>query len=100
MQNDALLQGLLALNVVPEEEALEQLLRCCHSRAWSGQMLERRPFASILSLHQNADEIWWSLGEEDWNEAFAAHPRIGDVEALKKVFVHMCMHMRVMYVYA
>ncbi len=23
-------------------------------------------------------EIWWSLGPEDWMEAFRAHPRIGE----------------------
>jgi OHCU decarboxylase len=29
-------------------------------------------------LLQKADAIWWSLGEEDWLEAFACHPRIGE----------------------
>lgn len=28
-------------------------------------------------MARTADEIWASLGREDWLEAFAAHPRIG-----------------------
>lgn len=31
------------------------------------------------------DQLWWNLTEADWNEAFNAHPRIGDVSALKQV---------------
>ena len=30
-------------------------------------------------------QIWWNLTEADWDEAFNAHPRIGDVNALKQV---------------
>ena len=28
-----------------------------------------------------AEQIWWSLGEQDWLEAFSAHPRIGGRQA-------------------
>jgi OHCU decarboxylase len=37
----------------------------------------RRPFASEEELLCVADEVWGSLSERDWREAFAAHPRIG-----------------------
>ena len=30
--------------------------------------------------------MWASLGRADYLEAFAAHPRIGDAAALRKVF--------------
>lgn len=30
-------------------------------------------------------QLWWNLTEADWDEAFNAHPRIGDVNALKQV---------------
>ena len=33
-----------------------------------------------------AGEEWNSLDRGDWLEAFAAHPRIGDVESLRKKF--------------
>jgi OHCU decarboxylase len=41
-------------------------------------MAAQRPFASVEALHAAADDAWWSLGEDDWLEAFAAHPRIGE----------------------
>ena len=28
-----------------------------------------------------AERIWWSLGEQDWLEAFSAHPQIGGRQA-------------------
>ncbi len=29
-------------------------------------------------MYQAADRIWWSLGREDWHEAFRSHPKIGE----------------------
>lgn len=33
-----------------------------------------------------ARDEWWALAPDDWKEAFAAHPRIGDREALRDRF--------------
>lgn len=41
-------------------------------------MAERRPFADVDALAAAADEVWWELDPQDWLEAFAAHPRIGE----------------------
>jgi OHCU decarboxylase len=41
-------------------------------------MARKRPFASIAQAAGQADLVWTSLRAEDWLEAFAAHPRIGD----------------------
>lgn len=40
-------------------------------------MAEARPFSAEKELFADADRIWAELSEEDWLEAFAAHPRIG-----------------------
>lgn len=72
--------GLRALNEAPEPEAIERLLACCGSRRWAREMAERRPFADVDALAAAADEVWWELDPEDWLEAFAAHPRIGEGE--------------------
>lgn len=45
-------------------------------------MLARRPFDSRVGLLTAAREEWDSLGPEDWREAFAHHPKIGDRQAL------------------
>jgi 2-oxo-4-hydroxy-4-carboxy-5-ureidoimidazoline decarboxylase len=35
---------------------------------------------------EDAEEQWFQCSEQDWKEAFARHPEIGDVESLKKKF--------------
>ncbi|HEY4014075.1 MAG TPA: 2-oxo-4-hydroxy-4-carboxy-5-ureidoimidazoline decarboxylase [Polyangiaceae bacterium] len=66
------------LNAAPPEEAAKLLSRCCGSSRWVAGMLERRPFASRADLHAAAGEVWSRLGRDDFLEAFAHHPRIGD----------------------
>lgn len=44
-------------------------------------MIERRPFGGEEVLFEVADEVWRSLGPEDWLAAIEAHPRIGEREA-------------------
>ena len=49
-------------------------------------MLAQRPFDSATVLFNSADEIWAKLDRADWLEAFAAHPRIGDLQSLREKF--------------
>jgi len=44
-------------------------------------MVARRPFESLDELLVAADDVWWSLDQHDWREAFARHPRIGEAES-------------------
>lgn len=66
------------LHGLAEDEARTLLLSFNGSQAWARAMLARRPFASVRALFAAADAAWWALGPDDWLEAFAAHPRIGD----------------------
>ena len=66
------------LNTLPSREAEATLLRCSGSRRWAGQMASARPFATRDALYEAAERIWWNLDPDDWREAFAAHPRIGE----------------------
>lgn len=74
------------INGWPETEAREQFLRCCGSSRWAGQMAVRRPFRDEAEVFRAADEIEQGLTRVDWLEAFAAHPRIGDLDALRQKF--------------
>jgi 2-oxo-4-hydroxy-4-carboxy-5-ureidoimidazoline decarboxylase len=65
------------LNALPAGEATRLLLECCGSREWVTRMIALRPFADAEELLNEADRNWLALGEVDWLEAFAAHPRIG-----------------------
>lgn len=65
------------LNGVPENEAEALLLDCCGSRMWARTIAKARPFDDFRELCGKAEEIWNRLAEEDWLEAFTAHPKIG-----------------------
>ena len=65
-------------NRLSDEEAAGELLAVCHSRRWAKQVAAGRPYADLGALQRAADEVWLGLGPEDWLEAFAAHPRIGE----------------------
>jgi allantoicase len=66
------------VNTLTDDLAAEQLRTCCGSTEWVRRMMASRPFAAWSDLSQTAGEIWHSLKPDDWREAFAAHPRIGD----------------------
>jgi len=74
------------LNQLSEEEAKAELLRCCGSKRWAAQMLERRPFSGTPDLLAAAEDIWNALSAYDWIEAFSRHPKIGDLESLRAKF--------------
>ena len=78
---------LARLNALPVAEAEEQLRACCGSSRWVEAMLARRPFGSADQLLAAADEAWRATGPQDWDEAFAHHPRIGERQAAAPVSV-------------
>ena len=62
-------------------DASKEILPCCGSKAWADGMTNRRPISDETALLAASDEIWWSLSEADWLEAFRSHPRIGESAA-------------------
>jgi 2-oxo-4-hydroxy-4-carboxy-5-ureidoimidazoline decarboxylase len=67
-------------------EARKLLTECCGAARWVDAMLRRRPFGSHHAILLAARDVWWSLGPDDWHEAFRHHPRIGDKETLRSQF--------------
>lgn len=65
-------------NFLSVAAAVNEILPCCGSRAWANGMVTRRPLISESALLTMSDEIWRSLAESDWTEAFCSHPRIGE----------------------
>ncbi len=68
-------------NDMTAEEAQARLLACCGSRHWAAEVNRRRPFVDEGTLLGVAGEVWSALEPEDWLEAFACHPRIGERRA-------------------
>ena len=65
-------------NRSPTEEATQEILPCCGSKAWADAMAKLRPISSEAALLAACDEVWWNVSESDWLEAFSTHPRIGE----------------------
>lgn len=73
--------GVAHLDRLTDDELEQALGACCGARRWVDRMMRSRPFRDTETLLRRAEEIWWSLGPEDWREAFAHHPRIGERDA-------------------
>jgi OHCU decarboxylase len=66
------------LNNATREAALRELLRCCGALRWAERMVELRPFADRDELLDAAEHVADQITDQDWLQAFAAHPRIGE----------------------
>lgn len=69
---------LAAWNAASRADALETMLACCGARRWAEAMVDIRPMQSIMAVSEEADRAWAMMQEDDWIEAFACHPRIGE----------------------
>jgi 2-oxo-4-hydroxy-4-carboxy-5-ureidoimidazoline decarboxylase len=65
-------------NDLNANDAAEAILPCCGSKTWADGLAQRRPIQNKDALFAACDEVWSSLAESDWLEAFRSHPRIGE----------------------
>jgi allantoicase len=71
--------GMRYFRSMPEPELRTALLACCGSKEWAKKMIEARSsFTTLGELQKTAADIWMSLSAADWDEAFKAHPKIGE----------------------
>ena len=74
------------LNGLAFSEAAAQFNLCCGATNWIKIMNQSRPFQNKNEVYQQAESIWLSLSSEDWLEAFTHHPKIGNINSLRKKF--------------
>lgn len=77
---------LVQLNNSSIEQLKTELFKCCGSTKWSSALASCFPFSSFEKLIIQSDKIWNTCSEQDFLEAFTHHPKIGDVEGLRKKF--------------
>jgi 2-oxo-4-hydroxy-4-carboxy-5-ureidoimidazoline decarboxylase len=65
------------LNAIDADAVAREFQRCCGSTRWTARMAAARPFRDLDDLLARSDATWRALAADDWLEAFAAHPRIG-----------------------
>lgn len=78
--------NLSLINELNADDAREAFLKCCGSERWAREMAEARPYAGDDELLRQAEQSFERLTRQDWLEAFAAHPKIGDLESLRKKY--------------
>jgi allantoicase len=66
------------LNSLFDAEARRFFRTACAATGWVARMVDERPFISIDSVLQSAQTAFEALSDDDWLEAFAGHPRIGE----------------------
>ena len=71
-------------NILSKEQLIEELRKCCGSSAWVKRMLPFIPADDLVELLEDAEDQWYECSEADWKEAFAYHPKIGDIDSLSK----------------
>ncbi len=74
------------LNSLSEQELHNELQKCCGSQRWLAAMLAARPYNTEAAIYALNDTIWSELSEQDYLQAFAQHPMIGDLKSLKEKF--------------
>jgi len=74
------------LNSCSPSKRLEELERCCGARKWFQAVANGLPCVDAVSLKNLVDRTFSTLNEADWLEAFSHHPRIGDIDSLRKKF--------------
>ncbi|HSE52819.1 MAG TPA: 2-oxo-4-hydroxy-4-carboxy-5-ureidoimidazoline decarboxylase [Gemmatimonadales bacterium] len=65
-------------NRMTDEKASTVMVNCCGASRWVRGMLAGRPYSGLTALLARADREWRDTGPDDWKEAFAHHPRLGE----------------------
>ena len=73
------------LNRLSLEEAYAELLKCCGSTRWARETAALKPFWDVTQVVIIGHRVWSELSEDDWLEAFHAHPKIGEAKAAAAV---------------
>jgi 2-oxo-4-hydroxy-4-carboxy-5-ureidoimidazoline decarboxylase len=62
------------------------LTECCGAQRWVDEMLNLPAPSDVQEMIIKAEEKWKACTDADAREAFTHHPKIGDLDALKKKF--------------
>jgi len=74
-------------NKQSEAAARAALATCCGSSQWADEVMKGFPFSTEAALVERVTTAWYdACTASDWLEAFTHHPKIGDLDSLRKKF--------------
>ena len=76
------------LNQLDDNAAYDWFEASCAAERWVNAMVTGRTYKSAADVYSYAVEVWESLTESDYSQAFEAHPMIGDVNSLRAKFAN------------
>ena len=76
------------LNQLDDIAAYDWFETTCAAERWVNAMVTGRPYKSPAEVYSYAVEVWESLTDSDYRQAFEAHPMIGDVNSLRAKFAN------------
>ncbi len=74
------------LNALSPREAAEIFYQCCACHRWAEAMVSARPYADLPAVLSRALGLWEVTTEAEQLEAYAGHPKIGDLGALSNKY--------------
>ncbi|MCC6547274.1 2-oxo-4-hydroxy-4-carboxy-5-ureidoimidazoline decarboxylase [Candidatus Sumerlaeota bacterium] len=74
------------INTMMPDDALAAFEKCCGAWNWYHAMMQSRPFSSAEKIFEKSAAIFSGFSRQDWLEAFAHHPKIGDLDSLRTKF--------------
>ena len=66
------------LDEMEPDQARGLFAQCCGSSKWVNEMTAKRPFRTFDNVLKAADDAADTMAAQDWLDAFAHHPRIGE----------------------
>ena len=68
-------------------DAWQTLMQCCTAERWVEAMVAGRPYANEQDLCEAPTDIGRTY-QEDYLQAFAGHPQIGDIDSLHSKYAN------------
>lgn len=76
------------LNALSEEASKAFFTQTCAAQHWVTLMDQARPFTTKDEVFEAAHTSWQAMSNDDFFEAFSAHPMIGDINTLRSKYAN------------
>jgi 2-oxo-4-hydroxy-4-carboxy-5-ureidoimidazoline decarboxylase len=74
------------LNGLDRKALYLELYKCCAASEYCEKLAEGAPYSTEDQLFSACENEWWGMPPTVWLEAFKGHPKIGDVDSLRKKY--------------